>query len=101
MSKFWYLKNHKAGITPALNQNIATIHNNTIMAQSYSNVEFTHKEKNETRHYTFTPSEERDFTMYVTLHRLAYLLPELEEEENGVLVAENGRARLTIKQFII
>jgi hypothetical protein len=71
------------------------------MAQSYANVEFTHKQKNETRHYTFTPSEERDFTMYVTLHRLAYWLPELEEEENGALVTENHLARLAIKQFII
>lgn len=71
------------------------------MPQSYTNVEFTHKGKKETRKYTFTPSELRDLTMYVILHRLAYTLPELEEEEDGVLVAENSRAKLSITQFLI
>lgn len=77
-------------------------HNNDIkMAQSYARVRFYHKDKNHLREFTFTPAENYDLQMYVILHRLAYLLPELEEEEDGELVAENLRAKLTILQFSI
>jgi hypothetical protein len=76
-------------------------HNNNKMAQSYARVRFYHKGKNQQREFTFTPAEITDLIMYINTHRLAYLLPELEELEDGVLISENTNAKLSIEQFCI